>query len=153
MGGVASRPRTHSDRVYTRAPRKARHHRRQLHLLPPAISEKNVQYAIEVNAAMSLLKKKRAHLELDEEQEVIAAFIIYAEHVKRVKALCALNQTVVEKVISSYVKHRGGIQEVRVYEIPNLKFNPQLLDEKYFIQHFRFSQCVYCACLNGGIIP
>jgi hypothetical protein len=88
---------------------------------------------------MSLLKNKRAHSELDEEQEVIAAFIIYAEHVKRVKAWCALNQTVVEKVISSYVKHRGGIQEVRVYEIPNLKFNPQLLDEKYFIQHFRFS--------------
>jgi hypothetical protein len=88
---------------------------------------------------MSSILKKRCHSELEEEQELIAAFIMYAESVKRVKDMCVISQTVVEKVISSYVKHRGGIQEVRVYEIPNLNFNPHALDEKYFIQHFRFS--------------
>jgi hypothetical protein len=89
--------------------------------------------------AMSSLLKKRSRSELDEEQELIAAFIMYAESVKRVKEWCFLSQTVTEKVISSYVKHRGGIQEVRVYEIPNFKFDPYVLDEKYFVQHFRFT--------------
>jgi hypothetical protein len=84
--------------------------------------------------------RKRCYLEIDEEeQELIAAFILCAESVKRVKEWCMFSQSVTEKVISSYVKHRGGVQEVRVYEIPNCKFDPHALDEKYFVQHFRFS--------------
>jgi hypothetical protein len=86
--------------------------------------------------------KKRLFCEeedTDEDMEVCAAFVAYIEAVKQAKAACTLNQGICEAVISAYVKHRGGLQECRVFELPDVKFNPATLCAKFFIQHFRFS--------------
>ena len=83
---------------------------------------------------------KRLFCEVDDEdQEVYSAFVAYIEAVKHAKAACVLNQTICEAVISAYVKHRGGLQECRVFQLPDLKFNSASICEKFFIQHFRFS--------------
>jgi hypothetical protein len=98
---------------------------------------------MKINTFMSLPTKRslfvRFEADEEEEQEVCAAFVAYIEAVKHAKAVCMANQSVCEGIISLYVKHRGGLQACRVFSIPDVKFNPSSLCEKYFIQHFRFS--------------
>jgi hypothetical protein len=96
---------------------------------------------------------KRARDEA-EEQEVVAGFLLYAEAVKRAQAAGLLVQGAVDAVIRAYVHWRGGMQEIRVFAIPDGSFQPAQICEKFFVQHFRFTHAemdrVVLALLNVG---
>ena len=92
--------------------------------------------------------------EADDEDEVVAAFLLYVEMIRRQHEAYAQLRISVESVIGLYVRLRGGVKELFNYQIPQCKFQPQLICEKYFSQHFRFSHHemdrVVLALLNAG---
>ena len=87
-----------------------------------------------------LLGTKRLHASDDEdEDEVVAAFLLYVEMIRRHHMAYEHLRISVESVVSFYVRLRGGVKQILAFEIPNVKFQPQLICEKWFSQHFRFS--------------
>jgi hypothetical protein len=90
----------------------------------------------------------------EEEEEVVSAFLLYVEMIRRQQMQFDQLRATVEGVIGFYVKYRGGVKELLNIEIPQVKFQPQLLCEKWFSQHFRFSHHemdrVVLAFLNAG---
>jgi hypothetical protein len=42
-------------------------------------------------------------------------------------------------IVNMYVKYRGGLQEIRVFEIGAGSFDPDAIEEKSFVHNFRFS--------------
>ena len=92
--------------------------------------------------------------EADDEDEVVAAFLLYVEMIRRQHEAYAQLRISVESVVSLYVHLRGGVKELFNYQIPQCKFQPQLICEKHFSQHFRFSHHemdrVVLAFLNAG---
>jgi hypothetical protein len=89
----------------------------------------------------ALVGKKRALAlaESEDEQEVVAAFLCYTDLIRRRQSLFASYQAAAEAAISLYVKYRGGIQSIRVFDVPNVTFQPEAICEKWFVQHFRFT--------------
>ena len=90
----------------------------------------------------------------EDEEEVVAAFLLYVEMIRRQHMAYGQLRVCVESVISYYVHLRGGVNEVFNHEVPQVKFQPQLICEKWFAQHFRFSHHemdrVVLAFLNAG---
>jgi nuclease HARBI1 len=90
----------------------------------------------------------------EDEVEVVAAFLLYVEMVRRQHMAYGQLRTSVESVVSYYVHLRGGVNEVFNFEVPSVKFQPQLICEKWFSQHFRFTHHemdrVVLAFVNAG---
>jgi hypothetical protein len=90
----------------------------------------------------------------EDEEEVVAAFLLYVEMIRRQHMAYGQLRSCVESVVSYYVHLRGGVNELFNHEIPKVKFQPQLFCEKWFSQHFRFSHHemdrVVLALLNAG---
>ena len=99
------------------------------------------------------MKRMRESDDADED-EVVAAFLLYVEMIRRQHMAYGQLRVCVESVVSYYVHLRGGVNEVFNHEIPQVKFQPQLICEKWFAQHFRFSHHemdrVVLALLNAG---
>jgi hypothetical protein len=98
------------------------------------------------------LKRQR---EDSEEEEIISAFVLYSESIRRGQQACASYVYAVNAVIRAYVKHRGGDQACRVFAtVPSRSFDPALICEKSFVQEFRFTHAemdrVVLALLNAG---
>lgn len=82
---------------------------------------------------MTFERTKRLREDEDEEDEdVVAAFLLYVEMIRRQHMAYGQLRICVESVISYYVHLRGGINEVFNIEVPVVKFQPQLLCEKWF---------------------
>jgi len=86
-----------------------------------------------------MAKRSRYGVDSDEE-DMVAAMIAYADYTERCKLVCESVQRQVEEALNYYVKLRGGLSNVMVFEIPvGKEFRPELICEKSFIQDFRFS--------------
>jgi hypothetical protein len=86
-----------------------------------------------------MAKRSRYGVDSDEE-DMVAAMIAYADYTERCKLVCESVQRQVEEALNCYVKLRGGLSNVMVFEIPvGKEFRPKLICEKSFIQDFRFS--------------
>ena len=97
-------------------------------------------------------KRKRE----EDEQELLAVLLAYTDHVTRVRAANVELQSGCEAIINAYVKHRGGMQELRVFQIPSgARFQEDALCEKTFVLEFRFSHAqmdrVVLALLAAGV--
>jgi hypothetical protein len=97
--------------------------------------------------------KKR--LRDDEEDEMLMMVIAYNDHVARVQAEIASIKAVCEGIIHGYVKMRGGLQEIRVFQIVPGRYNPDAICEKKFVQDFRFTHAqmdrFVLALMSAGI--
>ena len=93
-----------------------------------------------------LTARKRTRLD-EEEEEIVTMLLAYCDHVAQHQAQFAAIQASCEAVIHCYVQHRGGIQEIRVFEIPSKSdgfvFDTHLIDEKQFVHDFRFSHAQF----------
>jgi hypothetical protein len=92
----------------------------------------------------------------DEELQAMALLGAYADDAARRRILFTRIEAGCQAVISSYVKYRGGLQEIRVFPIPlHSSFNPDLIDEKRFVQLFRFTHSqmdrVVLALISAGV--
>lgn len=89
---------------------------------------------------------------------MVTMLLAYCDHVARHQAHFANIQASCEALIHCYVKHRGGMQEVRVFEVPSkgidFVFDTEAIDEKQFVHDFRFSHAqfdrVILAMLSHG---
>jgi len=100
--------------------------------------------------------KKRALEADDEAGEFFAALYGYMDHVNRVRSACSMTCSIVDAAVAAYVKYRGGIQEIRLHVVPpNVSFDADSIDEKWFVQHFRFSHAqmnrVVVSLMQAGI--
>jgi hypothetical protein len=98
---------------------------------------------------------RRWSQEDEDEQELFMLFMCYSDHVMRARLACAMACGAIESVVSAYVRYRGGMQEVRVFEIPDVRFQPDEICEKAFVHDFRFTHAqfdrVVLALLSMGI--
>jgi len=112
---------------------------------------------------MALCSNKRSRNEdpvSEDEEEMVMMLVAYCDTVMRAQAQYADIQSRVQAVIHDYVKFRGGMQEVRVFEIPqrhpgSVGFVPESIEEKLFVHNFRFSHAqmdrVVLALLSVGV--
>ena len=95
--------------------------------------------ALFASLCLPMAKRSRNGVDSDEE-DMVAAMIAYADYTERCKLVCESVQRQVEEALNCYVKLRGGLSNVMVFEIPvGKEFRPELICEKSFIQDFRFS--------------
>jgi hypothetical protein len=107
---------------------------------------------------MENLCMKRARFdEYEDEDEAVAAFLLYVEALRRAVADLGRYQACAEVVVDAYVKYRGGKTEIKTFVVPAVKFQPHLICEKWFVTHFRFSHHemdrVVLSFLNAGLDP
>jgi hypothetical protein len=100
--------------------------------------------------------RKRARALLEDEEEFFFAFMCYNDHVLRAQAACTVAMGACSSIVEGYVKYRGGMQEVRCFEIPpDIRFQPDMVCEKAFVHEFRFTHAqfnrVVLALLLAGV--
>jgi hypothetical protein len=89
-------------------------------------------------------KCSRSSQQEEDEEELFLLFMLYNDHVMRAKLACAIAYGACESVVSAYVQYRGGMQEVRCFEIPsNVRFQPDMICEKAFVHEFRFTHAQF----------
>ena len=95
----------------------------------------------EVNVSGFLLPVYRKRHAADEgysSDEVVRELAVKKRRLKR--QLCAAVVVCTAKLMEAYVKYRGGIQEIRNYDIPDKRFNPSTMCDKMFVSLFRFER-------------
>ena len=100
-----------------------------------------------MSSTPSTLQKRAREVEDDDEEEMVAAIVAYCDHVAQHQHHFAKLQASCEAVIHCYVKHRGGMQEIRLFEIPekpeDFVFDMDAIDEKQFVHDFRFTHAQF----------
>ena len=71
-------------------------------------------------------------------EEVAREHAVKKRRLKR--QLCAAVVVCSAKLMEAYVKYRGGIQEIRNYDIPEKRFDPSTMCDKMFVSLFRFER-------------
>jgi hypothetical protein len=95
----------------------------------------------DVNVSAFLLPVYRKRHAADEgysSDEVVREHAVKKRRLKR--QLCAAVVVCTAKLMEAYVKYRGGIQEIRNYDIPHKRFNPSTICDKMFVSLFRFER-------------
>ena len=87
----------------------------------------------------SISQKRARVVEDEDDEEMVAAMIAYADYAQRCKFVCETVQRQCEDALNCYVMQRGGMENMMVFEISTVGFRPELICEKSFLQDFRFS--------------
>ena len=100
-----------------------------------------------MSSTPSTLQKRAREVEDADQEDMVTALVAYCDHVAQHQAEFAKLQASCEAVIHCYVKHRGGLQEIRLFEIPekpeDFVFDMDAIDEKQFVHDFRFTHAQF----------
>ena len=108
-----------------------------------------------------IVGKKHARCEDDvEEEDEEALYMVlaaYTDHLSRSTAALNCFQVNVEAVIRAYVFFRGGFNEIQVFEVPSVTFNPDSVCPKTYTHEFRFTRAqlerIVFALIQLGVSP
>lgn len=102
------------------------------------------------------MSKKRSREEEDD-QALYLVLAAYTDHLNAKRRVMAVYQRSVEAVIRAYVNFRGGLNEIQVFEVPNVVFDPDSICPKTYTHEFRFTRAqlerIVRALINLGVPP
>ena len=84
------------------------------------------------------MSKKRSR-EQEDDQALYLVLAAYPDHLNAKRRVMAVYQRSVEAVIRAYVNFRGGLNEIQVFEVPNVVFDPDSICPKTYTHEFRFT--------------